>query len=98
MADRDRGIGVHKEKRHGLADDVAAAEDDGVSALDLDFVAAQNFHAARGSARDQAGTSADEAAEIDGVEAVHIFGGVDGFKNALGIDLLGKRELDENAV
>jgi len=98
MADRDGGVGVHEEKGHGFADDVAAAEDDGVGAFDLDIVAAQNFHAAGGSAGDQAGTSADEAAEVDGMETVHVFGGIDGFQNALGIDLRRKRKLDENAV
>src|SRR3981189_121716 len=98
MANRDGGVGVHEEESHGLADDVAAAEDDGVGAFDLDFVAAQNFHAAGGSAGDQAGASADEAAEIDGMKTVHVFGGIDGFQNALGIDLRGKGKLDENAV
>jgi len=49
-------------------------------------------------AGDQAGTSADEAAEIDGMEAVHVFGGIDGFQDALGINLRGERELNQNAV
>src|SRR5216683_3216697 len=98
MADRDGGVGVHEEKGHGFADDVAAAEDHGIGAFDLDFVALQNFHAAGGSAGDQAGASADEAAEIDGMETVHVFGGINGFQNALGIDLRGKRKLDEDAV
>ncbi len=98
MTDGDSSIGVHEEKSHGLADDVAAAEDDGVGAFDLDVVAAQNFHAARGSAGNQAGASADEPAEVDGVEAVHVFGGIDGFQDALGIDLRGKRELNQNTV
>jgi len=35
-------------RRPWFADDVAAAEDDGVGAFDLDIVAAQNFHAAGG--------------------------------------------------
>src|SRR6266851_5722224 len=98
MADGDGGVGVHEEKGHGFADDVAAAEDNGVGAFDLDFVALQNFHAAGGSAGDQAGAPADEAAEIDGMETVHVFGGINGFQNALGIDLRGKRKLDEDAV
>src|SRR5712692_7096260 len=98
MADRDGGVGVHEEKGHGFADDVAAAEDHGIGAFDLDFVAAKNFHAPCGSASDKARTSADEAAEIDRMEAVHVFGGIDGFENTLGINLRGKRELDENAV
>src|SRR6202030_4497816 len=54
--------------------------------------------AAGRSAGDQAGASADEAAEIDGMKTVHVFGGIDGFEDALGIHLRGKRKLDENAV
>src|SRR6266404_1861085 len=98
MANGDGGVGVHQQKRHGLADDVAPAQDYGVGAFDLDFITAQNFHTAGGSAGDQAGTSADEAAEIDGVEAVHVLGGIDGFEDALGIDLRGKRELNQDAI
>src|SRR6266851_1975294 len=98
MADRDGGVGVHQEQGHGFADDVAAAKDHGVGAFDLDFVAAQNLHAAGGSAGDQAGAPADQAAEVDGMKTVHVLGGIDGFQDALGIDLRGKRKLDENAV
>jgi len=32
------------------------------------------------------------------MEAVHVFGGIDGFQNALGFDLRRKRELNQNAV
>src|SRR6266700_5638729 len=98
MANRHGGIGVHQEQSHGFADDVAAAEDHGVGAFDFYFVAAQNFHAARGSAGHQAGASAHKAAKINGMETVHVFGGIDGFQDALGINLRGKRELHEDAV
>jgi len=98
MADGDGGVGVHQEKGHGFADDVTTAEDDGVGPFDLDFVAAQDFHAAGGGAGDQAGTSADEATEIDGMETVHVFGRINGFENTLGINLRRERELDEDSV
>ena len=52
MANGDASVGMHQEKSHGLADDVAAAEHDGVGAFDGDLVAAQNFHAPGGSASD----------------------------------------------
>ncbi len=89
---------MHEEKRHGFADNVAPAQDDGIGAFDLDVVAAQDFHAARGRARDKAGAPADEAAEIDGVEAVDVFRRIDRFQDALGVHLWGKRELNQNAV
>src|SRR5205823_6880641 len=75
-----------------LANDVAAAEDDGVGTFDLDFVAAQNLHAAGGSTGNQAGAPADEAAKIDGMEAVHVFGGIDGFEDSLEIGRASCRE------
>jgi len=79
--------------------DVAAAEHDGVkAAFDQISVAAQNFHAAGGSAGDQAGASADQAAQIDGMEAVHVFGGIDGFKIRLVSTCAGSGSLNQDAV
>ena len=98
MADGDGGVGVHEEKRHGLADDVAAAEDGCVFAFDWNFAAAQNFHHAERGAGDEIGASGDEAADVEGMEAVDIFGGIDGFEDFLGVNLCGKRKLDEDAV
>ena len=98
MADSDCGVGVHEQKRHGLANDVAASENDGVGALDLDIVAAQDFHAAGRSASDESRATADEAAEIHRMKAVHVFGRIDGFKDALGVYLWRKRKLHEDAV
>jgi len=98
VADGDRGVGMHKEERHGLADDVAASEDDGVCAFGLNIVAAQDFHATGGRAGDESRASADQATEADGMKAVNVFCGIDGFENALGVDLSGEGKLDENAV
>ena len=98
MADGYGGVGVQEQKGHGLADDVAAAEDYGVGTFDCYVVAAKNFHAAGGSAGDQAGTATNQSPKIDGMKAVDIFGGIDGFEDAFGVHLFGQRELDEDAV
>ena len=98
MADGDGGIGVHQQQRHRFADDVAAAEDDGVCAFDGDGVAAKNFHAAYGRAGDEPGAATDQPAETYGMKTVYIFRGIDGLENALGIDLGREGKLDENAV
>ncbi len=66
MADGDGGVGVHEEQRHGLADDIAAAEDDGVRAFDWNFAAAENFHHAERGAGDEIGAAGDEAADVEG--------------------------------
>ena len=39
-----------------------------------------------------------QASDVDGVESVDILAGRDGFEQALGVDVRGKRELDEDAV
>ena len=44
------------------------------------------------------GASGDEAADVEGMEAVDIFGGVDRFEDFLCVNLCGERELDEDAV
>src|SRR5260370_38592502 len=72
MANRDGGVRVHEQKRHRFADDVAASEDDCVRAFDLNIVAAQNLHAARGRASDEARAAADQTAEAYGLKRVHI--------------------------
>src|SRR5205807_6412131 len=89
MADGDSSVGVHEEQRHRFANDVAAAEDDGVGSLDGNIVAAKNFHASGGGAGDETFASADEFAEIDGVKTVHVFCGIDSFENFFGVDLFG---------
>lgn len=89
---------MHEKKRHGFSHDVATAKHDRIGAFDRDFIAAKNLHTARGSAGDKSPTIAYELAKVDGVEAIDVFGRSDGFKNALGIDLRGQRELDQDAV
>jgi hypothetical protein len=98
MANGDGGVGMHQQKGHGLADDVAAAEHDGVGAFDGNLVAAKNLHTTGGSASDESGTISDEPSEIHGMEAVDVFHRIDRFEDAFGIDLRRKRKLDENAV
>src|ERR1700682_2925894 len=98
MADGDGRVGMHEEKRHGFADNVAAAEDDGIGAFDLDVIASQNFHAASGRAGNKAGAPADEATEVDGMKSIDVFGRIDGFEDALGVDLGRERELNKDAV
>jgi len=98
MANSDGGVGMHEEERHRFTNNVAAAEDDGVGAFDGNIVAAKDFHAAGGSAGDEAFAAADEFAKTDGMKSVDVFCGVDGFENSFRIDLFGKGKLDEDAV
>src|ERR1700735_1180402 len=98
MADGDGGVRVHQEEGHGLADDIAAAADGGVRAFDLNFAAAQDFHHAERGAGDEIGTTGDEAADVEGMEAVDVFRRIDCFEDFLSVNLRGKRKLHQDAV
>src|SRR5258708_33833249 len=98
MADGDGGVGVHEQKRHGFADDIAAAEDHGVRAFDRNIIAAKNFHAAGGRACDEAGSTADQTTEVYGMKAVDVFCGLDSFEHVLGVAVGGGCRLNENSV
>jgi hypothetical protein len=98
VADSDRSVCVHEKESHGLADDVAAAQNDRVGALDRNLVAPKNFHASGGSAGDESRAIGNELAEIDGMKAINVFRGVYGFQYALGIDLRRERELNKDPV
>src|SRR5580704_8274017 len=80
MADRYGGVGMHQQQGHGLAHNVAASENHCVRAFHGDITAAENFHAARGSARHEPGAATNQAAEIHGMKSVDVFGGIDGFE------------------
>src|SRR5260370_8444064 len=96
MADGDGGVGVHEQNGHGFADDVAAAENNGVCAFDGDAVAVKDLHAARGRAGDESGAAADQATEIYGMKAVHAFCGINALETPLGLALEQKGKLVDN--
>src|SRR5712671_575869 len=98
MADGDGGIGVHKQQGHRFANDVTASEDDCVGALNLNIVAAQDFHAAGGRARDKSGPPTDQTPKAHGMEAVNVFCGINSFENSLGVDLRREGKLNQDAV
>ena len=83
---------------HGFADDVAAAEHDGVFAGYVDPTAAQHLHDAGGGTRLQAGLPALQTADVHGMEAVDILIGSDGFEEPFGVDVGRQRKLNEDAV
>ena len=60
--------------------------------------AGEHLHDAGGGAGLQAGLAALQAAYVDGVEAVDVFVGRDGFEEEFGVDVCGQGELDEDAV
>ena len=98
MADGDGGVLVEQQHGGGLAHDVAAADDDGVLAGDGNVAALENFDDAGGRAGRESGAAGQQTARVHGMKAVHVFRGGDGVEEGLGVDLRGKRKLDEDAV
>ena len=77
VANRHRRVLVQQQHRNGLADNVAAANNDGVLAGDGNVAALQNLnHAGRCAGRERR-TAREQTACIDGMKAVHIFRRVD---------------------
>ena len=98
VADGDGGVLRQQHQRHGLAHDIAAANDHGVLAPQLVADAFEHFHAAIRRAGPEAGHAGHEGAGAGDVEAVHIFGRADGFDHLLRIDMCGQGQLHQNAV
>src|SRR5579883_1009006 len=98
MANSDRGVGVEEQHGYGLADDVAATDDDGFLSGDGNVAALQNFHASGGRARHETRALRGKIADVHGMKSVHIFRGIDGEENFFGIHVCRQRQLHQNAV
>src|SRR6185312_15075862 len=98
VTDCDGGILVQEKHRDWLADNIAAANDDCMLAADGEVAALENFDDACRRAGGESGAAGLEFAGIHGMESIHIFGWRDGVEEKLGVDLLGKRELNQDAV
>ena len=102
MADGDGGVAhgrfLDQQVGDGLADDVAAADDDDLGAVELDAAADQELEDAVGRAGQIGLLPDDHAADIDGMEAIDILGRIDGQQDFVFVDMLGQRELHEDAV
>jgi hypothetical protein len=98
VGDGDGGVLREQKNGGGLADDVAAAEYDGVGSGDGDLRAAEDFDDSGRSAGSESGLTLLEAAGVHGMESVNIFVGEDGVEHAAGVDVGGEGELDEDSV
>ena len=98
MTDGDGGRGVQQHGRHGTADDVGAADDHGVLAEGVDAGPPQHLHHTGRRAGSEAWLLGHQASGIDGVEAVHVLFRANSAKQAFGVDVRRKRQLDQDAV
>ena len=77
---------------------VGAADDHAVFAGGLDVVALEEGADSHGGGGDEALFAEDHASDVDRCEAVHVLVGRDGVNDLLLVDVLGQRELDDEAV
>ena len=92
------GVRVGQQHRHGLADDVAAADDDRALARHLDVLPLQELHHARGSTRLRTGPLLDELPDALRVEAVDVLRRVDAVEELRRVEVVGQRELEQDSI
>ena len=82
----------------GLADDLAATDDDDVLARGVVTVADEHLaYTCRSRGGEPLATLGQEA-DVEGVEGVHVLQGVDGLDDGILIDVIWQWQLDEDAV
>ena len=87
MADRHRGVARSSSKRHGLPDDLAAADDHGVAAGQGDLLPRQQLDHAGGRAGREGRPALDQQAHIVRMKAVHVLRGIDRVEDLLRLAL-----------
>ena len=98
MADGERGVALEQQERHRLADQVAGSDDDGTRPLEIHSGRVDEAHDAERRARPQAGAAAHQQRLIHRVQAVDVFGGIDGVENRGGVDVRRQRQLHQDTV
>ena len=98
MADGDGGVLSEHEHCHGLADNVAPADDNAVFARRLDFLVMQHLDYARRSAGQKHIAAGHHRADILRMEAIDILFGRDAADKLLGVDMLRHGKLAEYAA
>lgn len=99
VGDCDCGVSGDEERCDGFAYEHAAAEDYRFCSFGVDFRAFEEFDAAEGGAGDEAGgVFQDELGDVLGVESIDVLFWVKGEDDCFFADVLGERELNENAV
>ncbi len=98
MADRDGRAGFEQEQRHGLADDVRAADHHRVRALQRNLIGRQHLHHAVRRARAEQRAAGHQRAGVRNVETVDILFRGDRLDDLVAVDVRRQRQLHQNAV
>ena len=98
VADGDGGVFLKQQQRHGLADDIAAADDHGVLARDRHARRLEHMQRSLGRTGDHAVLATGQTAHIHRMEAVHILFRTDQRQRPMLVQMSGQGKLYQNAV
>ena len=102
MADGDRGIGtgllLDQDGHQRLTDQVAAPADDHVFPFGTVAAADEQLLHAMWRAGQEVRFPDQHPADVDGVESVHVLQRVDGIQNLIFVNVLGQRQLHQDAM
>src|SRR3990167_2534243 len=98
MHHRHRAMGLEQQRRHGFADDIGAADHHRMLAGKVATAVLQQAHASgRGAGRGYF-AALDKATAVLGMETIDILQRVDGLEHAVLVDMVGQRQLNQDAV
>ena len=98
MADGDSGILLQQHHGHGLAHNVASANDHRMFALEVVVNAFQHLHATIRCAGPKTWHASHQRACASNVKAIDILGGRNGLNHFLCINVRRQRQLNQNAM
>ena len=91
------GIGAEQDA-HGSADDIAAADDDGMFATGIDLIVFEEQEDTVRGGGDEGGQPLDHFPDVDGVKAVDVFGGMDGVDDIIVGNMPGQGQLYQDTI
>jgi len=98
MRNRHRGVFVEQQLQQGTADQIGAADDDGVHAFQRRMHALGQDDAAERRAGRERGKSAGETPGVVRMQSIDVLGGIDGVDDRLSMQRFRQRQLHQNAM
>ena len=98
VGDGDGAVAIQQQLSHRLAHDIAATDDNGTLARQLDACPLEKDNNSFGRARENAGLVEPKTGHIFGVESIHILSRRNGVNHFLFVNMFRQRQLHQNAI
>ncbi|GGD77194.1 hypothetical protein GCM10010990_28620 [Croceicoccus mobilis] len=98
MGDGDSRFTLKKQHRDGFADYIGFSDDNDIQARQVLIHGVQQFHDAQGRARDEATSPGRQSPDVDGVEAIDVFGWIDRSQYNAGVNMCRQGNLNQNTM